>query len=965
MIIFFHIIKMPETKTIVLALVFIVVIGIGAYFAFFKKSSSDSSDSSGGSGGGGVKPAPTTPPETCGGQLKPVIKCEDNQKLICDKGKWRCELKCESNNNPFPTTFTNCNSDNIKCDENGIYYCKGSTECQNGGILYQDGCHCGSAFTGKQCQCSSTTCGKGKINEDCTCATCCDPSTSIDGKCKMYNGPAKKCEGNCEKEKGLNFVFDPKTGSCVCPKGFSLSPENGICKPINCGTNGTLNDDTNKCVCKSADWSGALCNNKVCGEHGRMGPDGKCVCDAGYAGSVCQFSRADCGGHGNPSVDKNDNLVCVCDADYTGAHCRCKISDAPAITDTDKCRGIYQTCDDTSGRWVRGQNPCDKIYQQYGKDGNGTSQDWVQACAPLLLSQDQQKDNETISCKSNICPIGQPNCPPEFNAYKTCASSSVKNTCKSDGTCNYCVCSISNGVPSYSCQAPQSLSECGKIPPSGFCSDGSNPLPLSVGEGASLSCLWACPGTVLPKDFALKQLASVENIKGTNAYWDNSTKTSVYPTINMDACKDNPSNLENISPFASGFRSIGGEYGFINNAKQFTSASKVPPNLIVYNYTNGQPLNNSNVVATMLQDGYGCAKPADYQSGTACRADNGVPRGQFTQNCTDLNGNPVPCSDSRARIRYDTGTCNCYTYSSSTQGKNVPYKGKYCQYSDNDNCSGNGTVDDNGNCACKPGFVGKNCQYRSDSCGANGSVNPDNGSCICAANYKGQYCQFSDQTTCKGQGTVDYNGNCGPPWVAGEVFPRCARLVNPNEPDYNKLQCAETVHPTLFSTNCVRSGLSDSKPEVYGCPIIPDTTQWMSVTGMSCHTKDLDNNWCKSGASMRRNSWDGSEDAQYNLCQADDFTNLDGLTKDKRGIQNTRVSSIGLVRQRRASSDDEVYAVVSSDGIRDSNLEKGVGSGAINTPSMNVCNFANRGGQAWRGRYAGTNFNFGQQYRGI
>ena len=153
---------MPETKTIVLALVFIVVICIGAYFAFFKKKSTVSTD---GDGKGFVK-TPPPPPETCGGQLKPVITCEDNQKLICDKGKWRCELKCESNNNPFPTTFNNCNSDNIKCDENGIYYCKGSTECQNGGVLYQDGCHCGSAFTGKQCQCSSTTCGKGKTNED-------------------------------------------------------------------------------------------------------------------------------------------------------------------------------------------------------------------------------------------------------------------------------------------------------------------------------------------------------------------------------------------------------------------------------------------------------------------------------------------------------------------------------------------------------------------------------------------------------------------------------------------------------------------------------------------------------------------------------------------------------------------------------------------------------------------------------
>lgn len=686
---------MPDTKTIVLTVLFISIVVFGAYFAFFKKSSKDSGGDDPSGGGGGVKPAPP-PPETCGGEIKPAIKCDDGQKLICDKGKWRCQLKCENNNNPFPTSF-NCNNDNIKCDENGKYYCKGSKECQNGGLFYQDGCHCPSPFQGKQCQCDPTPCGKGQISEDCSCSTCCDPSTSIDGKCTRYNGKNKKCENDCEKEKGLHFVFDPKTGECICPKGFSL--ENGVCKPIDCGPNGTLNKDTSKCVCKSADWSGSLCDHKVCGDHGRMGPDGRCICDSGYAGSVCQFSRADCGGHGNPTVDANNNLVCICDPDYTGAHCRCKISDAPTIGETDKCRGMYQTCDDASGTWIRGQHPCDKIYQQYG---SGTQQDWVQACGSLLLSPDQQQDKETISCVSKTCPSGQPDCPPEFDAYKTCASPSVKNTCKSDGTCNYCVCSITNGVPSYSCQTPQPISECGKIPPSGFCSDGSSPLPLNVGNGATESCLWACPGTVLPKDFALKQMGQVETHSGTggsNWYWDASSATSVYPTINMDSCATNPSTLTNISPFASGYRSLGGEYGFVNNAKQFIPGSNVPSNLIVYNYTNGQPLTSSAVGQMMIEDGYGCAKPTSYQTRTACRDDNGVSRGKFVQDCADINGVPVSCSDPKARIRYDTGSCtNCNTYYSSIQKKNVPYKGKYCEYSDNETCRSFGVVNDNGKC---------------------------------------------------------------------------------------------------------------------------------------------------------------------------------------------------------------------------------------------------------------------------
>ena len=767
-ILFFHIIKMPETKTIVLALVFIVVIGIGAYFAFFKKSTV----STDGDGKGFVK-TPPPPPESCGGQLKPIITCDDGQKLICDKGRWRCELKCESNSNPFPTTFNNCiNSDNIKCDENGRYYCKGSTECQHEGILYQDGCHCGSAFTGKQCQCSSTTCGKGQINEDCTCATCCDPSTAIDGKCKIYNGPAKKCEGNCEQDKGLNFVFDPTKGACVCPRGFSLSPENGICKPINCGANGRLDDATNKCICKSADWSGALCNNKVCGEHGRMGPDGKCVCDSGYAGSVCQFSRADCDGHGNPSVDKNDNLVCVCDAEYAGAHCRCKISEMPTFTETDKCKGAYSMCNDSDGRWKIGQNPCGKIYTQYG-----TEQKWHDTCGPLLLSKPDFEDNMEISCRDNTCPVGKPDCPPEFQSFKTCRTKSIKNTCNSSPgqDCPYCVCNTTFGEPSYSCQKAQT-NECGDRPP-GFCTTGDNPTCISTGARQGKLNLWQCQGTVLPKDFAIQKYGLVP-ISGLNAYWDPSVSgggTSVYPTMNMDSCTTTPFTLVDKLDFPSGFRSMGSDYGFIKDygkpTQKFIPASNVPDNLMVYNYTNGNKLPVANI-DQMTADGYGCAKYTSYEDRTACKKDaNGNPRGKFIQKCAELNGNPVSCSDSKARIRFDTGKCDC----------NPPYKGDYCQYSDNENCSGHGTVDNNGNCtSCNTGWTGKNCQYsNATNCNNRGDVDA-NGNCTCFSyksstewkpgprgsifidkSYLGSACQFGDEITCGGNGgIVQLDGSC-------------------------------------------------------------------------------------------------------------------------------------------------------------------------------------------------------------
>ena len=110
----------------------------------------------------------------------------------------------------------------------------------------------------------------------------------------------------------------------------------------------------------------------------------------------------------------------------------------------------------------------------------------------------------------------------------------------------------------------------------------------------------------------------------------------------------------------------------------------------------------------------------------------------------------------------------------------------------------------------------------------------------------------------------------------------------PNETDYTKLECAQTINPSLFSTNCVQAGLSDTKPADYGCPIIPDSTTWTLYVGESCHSPETDtrdHNRCKSGAVMRRVDLNVGEDGLYNLCQSDDFTNLDPLKNiDKRGI---------------------------------------------------------------------------------
>ena len=104
----------------------------------------------------------------------------------------------------------------------------------------------------------------------------------------------------------------------------------------------------------------------------------------------------------------------------------------------------------------------------------------------------------------------------------------------------------------------------------------------------------------------------------------------------------------------------------------------------------------------------------------------------YRQLCTDKDFNIKECSKASGNYKkFNTIFCNCnstsyestaedqtgnpmptYTPNPITQqmptntfppppGKKKFYTGRYCQYSDNKTCSGNGIVDYNGNCDCR------------------------------------------------------------------------------------------------------------------------------------------------------------------------------------------------------------------------------------------------------------------------
>lgn len=174
----------------------------------------------------------------------------------------------------------------------------------------------------------------------------------------------------------------------------------------------------------------------------------------------------------------------------------------------------------------------------------------------------------------------------------------------------------------------------------------------------------------------------------------------------------------------------------------------------------------------------------------------------YTQLCTDKNFNIKQCNESEPQNRYNTIFCNCKNptnmyeskaiqqngspmpiYTPDPQG-NMPtntqapppgkkkfYTGRYCQYSDNKNCSGNGVVDYTGKCTCNPTYYGDYCEFSNAShCNGRGTPNVEtvNGrqevkNCSCIAGVVGNKCQFTKWNTCNGNGDVKVN-NSGDPY---------------------------------------------------------------------------------------------------------------------------------------------------------------------------------------------------------
>jgi hypothetical protein len=175
--------------------------------------------------------------------------------------------------------------------------------------------------------------------------------------------------------------------------------------------------------------------------------------------------------------------------------------------------------------------------------------------------------------------------------------------------------------------------------------------------------------------------------------------------------------------------------------------------------------------------------------------------------------------------------------------------------------------------------------------------------------YKGKDCQYSDNDNCKGQGIVDDNGKCT--WVAGKVFPRCAGLQNPSEQDYTKLLCDRTINPAIFTTYCkpnngintvygcpINENLYAWKPYIGLSCHYPGEDKRDCLGGATTRR-------------FNGTAGTESEYNAYDLCQIDNLKNITGAIDgfdfskvDIGGLPSTVVSTFPLVREDHAGGDD-------------------------------------------------------------
>lgn len=338
------------------------------------------------------------------------VDCNNNGnivggKCVCNQGYagTTCQFsrKNNCNNRGDPIVDSSGKFSSCKCDDgySGVNCEQSSADCSgNGQMNVTTGvCNCNAGYFGNLCQYSrDTTCsGKGTPGNDGTCV--CDDGF-YSSNCGITQGgevaftvPSPGglgdiCAGDANTPifftgtvrsvdaNGAVVDFDRvMTKGCVFTKGSAPTipgwdakyigssdtpgtyyPPGLIPNPIPFSSslfsiNSTDSDCNGQGLKLPAVQDGCICNlgyagdtcqysrSATCGGNGTPGNDGSCVCDSGYAGSACQYSRSNCNNRGTPGNDGS----CVCDSNAWSRASNCGSCSNSKMSPACGCTGIW------------------------------------------------------------------------------------------------------------------------------------------------------------------------------------------------------------------------------------------------------------------------------------------------------------------------------------------------------------------------------------------------------------------------------------------------------------------------------------------------------------------------------------------------------------------------------------------------------------------------------------------------
>ncbi len=202
----------------------------------------------------------------------------------------------------------------VECTDDNVGKCPdGAKQCVSGKCLQ---CKTGPDGT-------VVGCGPNQVCDNGRCADCVQ-----DTDCKTSGVDGK--QGACASGACAECRVDEKGVAIGCPADFPFCGQDGKCRKCIEGGAGCAtgycyigpDEPRNKCV-ECLEWKHCATSDRptppeaLCGPHGKMGPDGKCVCNDGWVmgpldpsrPSECRACAEDRGPRGDCSKDLHSNGV--------------------------------------------------------------------------------------------------------------------------------------------------------------------------------------------------------------------------------------------------------------------------------------------------------------------------------------------------------------------------------------------------------------------------------------------------------------------------------------------------------------------------------------------------------------------------------------------------------------------------------------------------------------------------------